>query len=437
MKWMILLIFILTFAISIITLILPYLSKLLFDQGIMPKNINLIIKFGLLLILAHFIKASLNLASNVSFTITSNRFIARVKEDLFNRILKMPMAFFDNKQSGYVLARINEIGSLTAMFSPVIFQFFSSLMSFVGAFIVMFSISRKVMMVAILFLPFFYYLTRKTSGHLRKSSKDLLETSANASGVFQESIAGISEIKELNIENIKSAEIKKHIQTIAKKSIHRGKFMNLGMELITFLTNTSTAVLSIVIGVLVARDELSIGDYVALIQYAGMLYLPILLLSTFSITIQPGLVALSRLSSIFEMNSEEETKGKIKLDCIENIRFEDVHFTYPTADKEALKGISFEIKKGDKIALLGPNGSGKSTIAKLILGFYTNYDGKICINDTELKEINIGSLRKKIGIVSQNVFLFSGTILDNIKMANPQVDNEKLMLVSRHISYVG
>jgi ABC-type multidrug transport system fused ATPase/permease subunit len=247
---------------------------------------------------------------------------------------------------------------------------------------------------------------------------------AKTKGKLQESIEGIQELKQLNNEEKTLEELKEQINKISAKTIKRGKFAAMGTESVSFLMNTSQVLITIIIGIFIVQGNLSIGDYMALTQYVLMLYAPVQLLATFSMTIQPGLAALERIGDILSEDTEKRTSG-ISVESIDHIEFRNVSFHYETRGT-ILNNVTFTMKKGENVSLEGVNGSGKSTIVKLLLGLYPDYSGVININGINLKDINIKSLRDKVGIVSQNVILFSGTLLDNIKMANPNISDEGL-----------
>ncbi len=155
-------------------------------------------------------------------------------------------------------------------------------------------------------------------------------------------------------------------------------------------------------------------------QYVGMIYSPLIMLQSFKLSIQPAIAAISRINSMLSSNNTEnieESTGK-KIDYIKFVKFENVSFKYDTSNESILNNICFDLYSGDRIAFIGKNGSGKTTIAKLLLGFYKNYSGNITINDYELRELDINSLRSKIGIVPQNIYLFEGSVKENIRIGN-------------------
>lgn len=149
------------------------------------------------------------------------------------------------------------------------------------------------------------------------------------------------------------------------------------------------------------------------------------LLSSISIMVQPGIAALSRIGELLKLKTEEEVSGDKKTGRIEDIVCSDVSFAY--TEKPVIRNFNMRAHKNTKIVLSGKNGSGKTTVAKLLLGFYKNYSGSIRINGIELRDISLEDLRSRIGIVAQNIFLFSGSLLDNIRYISPDLKEQEVI----------
>ncbi|MGF7050719.1 ABC-type bacteriocin/lantibiotic exporter with double-glycine peptidase domain [Paenibacillus sp. DS2015] len=424
-KTLIVAIILLSLLSSGINLIMPYITKQVFDYGIVPGEITTIVNFCLLLIGLYFFKFIISYYSNILHTKSSVLFTMSIKKDLYSHLLRLPMSYFDKNKKGYILSRIDETDSLSILFSSAIIDFFASLITAIGALIFILNKSWILGVVSLVFLPLFYFLSRISLKRIHSSSKELYEVTATTKGKLQESIEGIQELKQLNNEQSTFEDLTKRINKITKETINRGKFAAIGTQGVSFLMNFSQILIILIIGILIVKKKLSIGDYMALTQYVLMLYAPVQLLSTFSMTIQPSIVALQRIVGIFKLDTEVNRSGH-NINNIETIEFKNISFNYDGSKDQTLKNINFTLKKGDKVAFEGINGSGKSTIVKLLLGLYTNYEGEININGININKINIKTLRDRIGIVSQNIILFSGTLMDNIKMANPEITNAKL-----------
>lgn len=394
-----------TVLVSFIALLPPYFSKLLFDQGVTAGNISKIVYYGLLAIATYLLTAILQFVGQALFSVTSNQFTVNVKSQALHRLLRMPLEFFDKRQSGYLVNRLSEVDTLSRLFSPTIFQFFSSLIQFAGAIGIMVAISSRVTGAALLFLPLFYFVTRAMSHRLRETSQAIMETAAQTRGSLQETVSGVPDLKQFTAEGRKAQEIAKQFAAVATNRIRQSISMGMGNQALRFLTSVAGVLVLMLSGIYISRGQLSIGDYVALAGYAGKLFVPVQLFGSFSLTLQPALVALARLGMIFEGETEQEVWGKRQIERVNGaIEFKNVWFSYNPAEGDVIQRVSFTINPGERVALLGPNGSGKSTLMKLLLGFYPNYRGKILIDYADLREYDIASLRKRIGIASQSLY---------------------------------
>lgn len=201
--------------------------------------------------------------------------------------------------------------------------------------------------------------------------------------------------------------------------------MNLASEGVLGISNISSVILVVCSGLLIVNGKMSLGNYWAISQYALLVFAPMQLLSSISIMVQPGLAALSRIGELLKLKTEDEISGDKETGKIESITFSDVSFAY--TEKPVVQNFNLQAHENDKIVLFGKNGSGKTTIAKLLIGFYKNYTGSIQINGIELRDISVTDLRSRIGIVAQNIFLFSGSLLDNIRYISPESSEQEVM----------
>jgi ABC-type bacteriocin/lantibiotic exporter with double-glycine peptidase domain len=416
-----------TLLVSFVSLAPPYLTKLLFDQGVMAGEVGRIVHYGILAIAAYLLIAGGHFVAQALFALGSSRFTVEVKSQALRRLLGMPLEFLDQKQSGYLVNRLNEVDALSTLFSPMIFQFASSLIQFAGAIGIMAAISPRITGLALLFAPLYYFIARATSRTLRRSTQVLMETTAQTRGSLQEAVSGAADLKQSVAEGAKAQDIARQFSTVATQRVRQSVFMGGGTQSIGFLTNLASVLVLMLSGVLITRGGLSVGDYMALAGYVGRIFLPSQLFGSVALTVQPVLVALARLAPLFEKKTEKELWGDLLVDKLQgHVEFRNVYFAYDPAKGNVIRGASFSIGPGERVALLGPNGSGKSTLMKLLLGFYPNYRGEILIDGVELHKYDVGSLRKRIGIISQNAFLFTGTLWENVKIANTSATDEEV-----------
>lgn len=410
---------------ALLTVIPPYVSKLILDEGVYGGQMMLIIKFSLILVLLYLLSFGIKYAIGVTLSKVSSKFVAELKTGIFENVLKMPMSFFDSKQTGYITERIREADSITVVFSPVFIQFLVSCISFFGAIVIVFSIKWELLIVIMCLTPFYWLLTNYASKNLKLASKALMEANAKTAGKLQENIGGISEVKSLNIGNKRLAEVTHELNDVAKRSIRKGRFLSLGAEGVQALSNISTAILTLAAGVMILKSDLTVGEYIAVTQYATIIFMPLQLFSNFNMMIQPAIMALKRIGEFFE-GDKESNKGILFTDEIHTIEFDKVDFGYNQKEK-ILEEKSFKIIEKEKVAIIGPNGSGKTTILKLLLRLYKVNNGKILINGRDIEDYAVDSIRDKIGIVSQNIFMFSGTLRDNIKLVRPNIEDKEII----------
>ena len=284
-KKMLSLVFLMIFS-SVLALCPPYIISFILDNGVTKMLPKTIIVGGIFLVCIYAGSFAVNYFISQTLTKTSSYFIANLKNDLFTQILKLPMEFFDNQQTGYILERIKEADALNVFFSPVFLKFITSVFSFVGALALIISIRWELAIVLLIFLPIIYYFTNYSSIQIKKASKALLESTAQTSGKVQENIGGISAVKEMKLEQQRASEISKQLKNVADKSVQRGKMMNLASEGVLGISNISSVILVVCSGLLIVNGKMSLGNYWAISQYALLVFAPMQLLSSISIMVQ-------------------------------------------------------------------------------------------------------------------------------------------------------
>ncbi len=417
--------FLFLIGLSLISLLPPYVTKLAFDEGIMMKNLNILTKYVLILVVIYILKSTFNYLSSAFFTIVSQNTLLEIKKDLTNHIMKLPLEFFSNSESGYIVSRFGEVDSLSPLFSMQSFKLILSIFEFIGAMVIMFLMNVKLTIILVLIIPVFYLITKIFETTFGKLTSQTMEKAATFHGKFQQSVSGVEEIKRMNLEDKETEKINKINKDYVKSSIKYSILLSVGSEAILLLSSVVSVLLLYIGGKGVLQESLSIGTYMAFVGYFGKLYAPVINWNLSMFTFKPAFVALDRIKDFFlKYPQESETSDKIKINEINNIEMKNVTFRYPDGKETVLNNFNLKAKRGDKLLLKGPNGSGKSTIIRLILGLYDNYDGEILINSIELKKLSKKSLRSRISIVSQKIFLFNDTIENNIKIAG-DVSEEK------------
>ncbi|MBS3874125.1 MAG: ABC transporter ATP-binding protein [Firmicutes bacterium] len=412
---------------GLIALLPPYLTKLMFDRGVATGDEGSIVLYGLLAAGAYLLGSALRIVDTVLSSTAGSHFILHLKRQAMERLLQMQLEFFDKHQSGSLVKQLDQVSQLGGLISPGLFTFVSGLIQGVGALLLILRISVEVAVIALPFMVAFFFLAKKVALHLEETTGQLMELGAHAQGSVQETISGIAEIKQSTAENRKAEESTKWFSGIADQEIRQSLGVGVGIGAVEFLAYLLTVIVTILSGIFIVREQLTVGDYMALVAYIGQLTLPALSFSSLLMVTRPAIAAFKRLAPLFDGPTEREFGGNKAVSALTgDISFTDVTFAYESGKEPVLQSCSFNIAPGECVALLGKNGAGKSTAVKLMLGFYSQYQGGIFFDGTELREYNLTSLRQRVGIVSQSVAIFTGSLWDNVKMARPSASKEEV-----------
>lgn len=418
--------------VSLLALPGPYLIKYIIDDVIENKNIRLLNFIILILISVLIIRAIVSFLVGYFFTILNQNIFALLKRDLFIKLLKMPMPFFHRSQSGYLVSRLGEVEGIKFFFSDSIARLLINSLTFVLCLCVLFYLNWKLTLFAISIIPIFYYITKFFSKRLRSINEYNLEKSAEVFKNMQEIISGIEVVKNFNAENREGNKVYRNI-----KGFYRGaKIRNIISSISTELIVMTSGLMGILIlwgsGIEITKGTFTIGGYIAFSGYLAKLMGPVQNFSNLGLSLQPAIAALHRVSEINSLASEEDdATRKIKIKSFKgHIQFNNVSFNYPDR-KRILNDVNFEILPGEKVAILGETGAGKSTIVQLLLGYYKSNKGKILIDNFDINQAVLLDLRKRIGIVSQNIFLFNDSIKNNILYSKPDSEEKDVIWAAK------
>jgi len=410
---------------SFLALPSPYLMKLIFDKVLFAKNIALLNLIIILLLGIQLIRVIFSILTDYHFNLFSQEIMVKVKKDLFSRILRLPLSFFDKNHTGYILSRIGEVEGLNFFFSSALTRILISFFEFVFCLTILFYLNWKLTLISLAILPIFYFTTKFYSRGIRKLACETYERGAAISRQIKDSLSGVDVIKYFAAEKRETEKIHNYLDEFKTINIKRNIVFTFSSEIVSLLGALGGLVILWYSGLDIIKGSFTIGSYIAFSAYVGKLYGPTQMLANIGLTFQPAAVALDRISELMDLAGEEESENGIKVKSINReIEFKNVFFSYDT--KQVLSDISFRIRKGEKVILAGPNASGKSTIVKLILGLYKAQNGSILVDDHDTTELSLSSLRERISIVSQNTFLFNDTIRNNILYSRPEAKEEEI-----------
>ena len=322
---------------------------------------------------------------------------------------------------------VSEVNNLLSIFSQSSIKSVVCVLEFIGVLIILLKTNLYLTLILLSITPFFITVSNNYARSLKKTSAMVLENSSRLNSRIQQSFKNIEEIKNLSVEKEEQNKLKKVNLKLLKSSIEQSNTISRSTELLVFLSSLSTVVLIVSGGLFIVKSDLTIGTYMVFTSLLGKLYAPVQTLSMLSITLSPAFTSLDRIIDF--MNEpidmgDEINYELINLNTIKSIEFKNVSFKYKTSSKQVLKNLSFEIKDSEKLCLKGNNGSGKTTIFRLLLSLYDIDSGEILLNNRDYKNYKKSDIRSKIGIISQKIKLFPGTIEENIRYGSNITDEE-------------
>ncbi|MGO1818278.1 MAG: ABC transporter ATP-binding protein [Senegalia sp. (in: firmicutes)] len=417
------------FLIAVIDLIFPMVTRE-FTRDIIPngKMRELYIITGALVVL-FIIRAILNYIVDYWGHVVGARMEANMRKDLFSHIQTLPFSYFDKVKTGNLMSRIvNDLREISELAHHGPEDLFLSIIMLIGSFILMFTINIPLTLIVFTFIPVMLFFAFKKRNKMNHAFRTVKKKIANVNSQLQDSLSGIRVAKSFANEEYEMYKFEignrefKDSREFAFKSM--AEFFT-GMN---FLINMLNLVVISVGGIFITNDTMNFSDLLAFLLFINFFMQPIRRLTQFTQQFQDGMTGFERFLQILEVKPDiVDEAGAIKLDDVKgNIRFNDVSFSYDE-DETVLKGIDLDIAHGKTFALVGPSGGGKSTLCNLIPRFYEVDEGSVTIDDIDIKKIKIKSLRENIGFVQQDVFLFTGTIEENILYGRSDATHEEVI----------
>lgn len=411
---------------------MPLIVRNMINQYVPDRNWNMMVRWSFALLGIYLLKLLLNLIINYWGHIMGVRLQADMRRDLFQHIESLPVSFFDENKTGSIMSRItNDLQEISEMAHHGPENIFTSAVMLTVSAVMLGRINLKLTIIVYAFLPvavLFVILIRK--GQMAAFRQNRVEI-GEINGETETSIAGIritkayggteGEMEKFDRTNLRYVEAR-------KRSYKYLALFNSGM---TFFTDMMYVVVVIFGGRMFFAGSINSGDFVAYLLYISMFLTPIKKLVETYEQIADGISGYERFEEIMNIPSEKDDPGAVEVGRLKgDISFEDVSFHYQTQEASGRKVIShmnLHIPAGHTVGLAGPSGGGKTTICNLIPRFYEIDSGTIRIDGIDIRHMTRASLRRNIGIVAQDVFLFNGTIRENIAYGNPDATDEEII----------
>lgn len=361
-----------------------------------------------------------------------------LRVDLYNRILRMSASFFDRNQTGSIVARmISDIELAQNLVGSALTNVWMDLASLVLILVFLLRIDVGVTLVALITFPPYLLLFRQLRNRIRVTSHEVQEKISEISGNIHEKISGSRVVHAFTQEGHEKRVFLSESNNLLSTTMHRVYLQSINMMLTGVIVQLAPLFVLIYGGYRVIDSSLSIGELVAVGLYLGPLYTPLQRFSELNIVFSNSMAAIDRVFEVMDEQPEIQNKpGAIKLNGIEGrVTFDDVCFAYHSTDEPShshvLENVSFTVEPGRKVAFVGPSGAGKSTIVGLIPRFYDVDCGTVKIDGIDVRDVQVKSLRKQVGMVLQTAILFSGSVYDNIRYGRPDATYEEIVEAAR------
>lgn len=427
------------FLVATCNLVYPTLTRSIMNDYVPNKNLQALIIVAVVLLVIYIVKSLLNFVIQYWGHMVGVRIQGDMRKELFTHLEALPFSYFDENKTGTIMSRIiNDLMDIAELAHHGPEDIFLSLITLIGSCILMaVTIDPWLTLIVFIFIPFIIIFAMGRRKKMRNAFKKMREETAQINSQVESSVSGIRVSKAYTASNHEIKAFEKHNEEFKKARGRAFKEMGIFGSGMQFFMDFLYLVALVAGGLFFYYDKILVGDFASYILYVTMIISPIRTLVAIYEQIQNGSTGFARFMEVINTPAETEKEDAIELvDFKESIVFENVSFKYDIKTSEfkdfdpeklVLSDISFNIEKGKTIALVGPSGGGKTTICHLIPRFYEVLDGSIKIDGEDIRNYTRHSLRKQIGMVAQDVFLFGGTIKDNIQYGNFEASDEEII----------
>lgn len=418
-----------------VDLINPLLNERAIDNYIIPGDLAGLIRIVLL-------EAVINILAVLAIKLrmylmakTSNKVIQELRQQLYDHIQSLDLAFFDSRPSGKILARIiGDSNSLKDIIENAVTTLIPNLVTVVAVMVIMFVKNWRLALAALCSLPFLIGGVFLISIMAEKHWKAKRQKSSNMNAFINEDLSGIKIIQSFRAEEETDKTFRELVWADRKEFLRAVRWCDGFGSWIDLCWSVGTMALYMVGIKILGIDNVSIGTYIAFGSYVGMFWQPILNLSNFYNQFVNAASGAERIFEIIDKKAEVTSKEDAKPmpEVKGDVEFKNVTFGYKK-DVDVLKNVDFSVAQGETIALVGPTGAGKSTVVNLVSRFYDIRDGQILIDGKDIRDVELASLRTQMGIMTQDNYIFSGTIRENIMYGKLEASEEDMLAASRAV----
>jgi len=414
-------------AVSMIGVLYPMMTRTMLNDLIPNRKYSLIIIFGVSLLVVYIIRMLLDYFIQYQGHMMGVNMQARMRSDMFNHLEKLPFSFFDNHETGKIMSRLtNDLTDISELAHHGPESVIIATITVIVSFAYLATINIWLALIVFLCVPILIVVAVITRKKMTEAFRESRRSVAEINAALESSISGIRVTKAFTNSEKESVKFEKGNERFKEARRNSYKAMGEFHSSTTFVTNVFNVVVLISGGLFMYAGEISFADYSAFVVSIGLFLNPINTVIRFMEMFQNGVAGFERFVEIMDTPVENDS-GKIEAARLEGkIEFKNVSCSYDN-NRKVLKSVNLSVDKGKTFALVGPSGGGKTTICHLIPHFYDVSEGTISIDGTDIRDLSLASLRRNIGIVQQDIYLFNASVRDNILYGRLDATEEEII----------
>ena len=424
---------VLTIISTLLSLVAPYFMGVAIDQYIIPRDWNGLVRISLVLAGVYLLAATTDMAVGWMMSAVSQKSLKTMRKNLFEHIQTLSLSFFDKSQSGDLMSRLtNDIDTIGAVLSQNITALTRSSLLIVGIIVAMFMLNTWLALASLLIFPIMVVLTSYVGKKVRGIFRSLQKNMGRLNGVMQETLTGQKAVIVFGQQESSNRKFNKANSDVREVGTRAETYTMAFRPLMGILSNANIAIVAGVGGWMVLQGLATIGTISVFIAYSRKFSDPLRQFSNLYNSIQSALAGAERVFEILDTEPEiEDAPDAVTVDRFQGeVEFRNVDFSYVPGVK-VLKNMDFDTESGKKVAIVGPTGAGKTTMVNILSRFYDIQGGSIYIDGRDNREYRKNDLRRQLGVVLQDVFLFSGSVMDNIRYGRLKATDEEVIEAAR------
>ena len=414
--------------VALIAIVYPIITRTMLNDYIPQNNIRMVVICGALLLGVYIARMLLNYFIQYYGHVMGVKMQAQMRSDMFNHLEKLPYSFFDNNETGKIMSRMtNDLMDISELAHHGPENLIISTISIVASFIYLCTINWWMTLIVFACVPFLVVITMILRKRMRSAFMRSRQAVAEINASLESSVSGIRVTKAFNNAKKESQKFEEGNSRFVSARSDAYKAMGQFHSATSFVTDIFNVVVLIAGGFFMAKNFIGVGDYTAFTISLSLFISPVMTLINFMEQYQNGVTGFQRFLEIMDAQPEQDAHGAVDIGRAEgHIEFLNVTYSYDNG-AEVLKNLSLDVKQGEKFALVGPSGGGKTTICHLIPHFYDIQQGTILIDGRDISTITRASLRRNIGIVQQDIYLFNASVRDNILYGRLDATEEEVI----------